>query len=277
MPKRKTSGSANKLEKGRGQGHGLDYTPFLYTREVPSRGLATRIKGWKTGRVHHFLSILERNYFYTLEWSPLIVDIREQFPLPLESTLKIAERLSIKHPFDPKAKEHAIVTTDFVIDVQAGGRTTLNARSTKYSNDLNDLRTIEKLEIERTYWQEQGVEWGIVTEREVPIELSKNVEWVHSALDASEAPGLTLQEIRFLEDELFLEMTAKPSATLAQVGMELDRRLGQRGGTALWVIRHLIATRRWEVDMTTIIVPNRPLKMMRTSQVLVSVGGDGNR
>ena len=213
--------------------------------------------------MHHLLSILELQYLYILEWSPLVVDIREQFPLPLEDTLKIAARLGVKHPFDPKAKEPAVVTTDFVIDVECSGIPALKARSTKYSNDLNDLRTLEKLEIERTYWCEQGVEWGIVTECEIPSGLAKNIEWIHSALDPSEGPGLTAADIAFLEGELFREISEKPTASLAQVGLELDSRSGLRGGTALWVVRHLIATRDWEVDMTNKIIPSHALKVTR--------------
>lgn len=37
--------------------------------------------------MHHFLSKLETNYFYWLDWSPIVSDIREQYPLlPLEET-----------------------------------------------------------------------------------------------------------------------------------------------------------------------------------------------
>jgi hypothetical protein len=274
MPKRKTSSSTSKLKKGLGQGHGQDYKPFLHPREVPSRGLATRIKGWKTGRAHYFLSKLERDYFFALEWSPIVRDIREQFPLPREATLRIAERLGIRHPRDPKTKEPVVMTTDFVIDVETGGSTTLKARSIKYSNDLNSLRTLEKLEIERTYWHEQGVEWGIVTECEVPTKLAKNVEWIHSALDPAEAPGLTPEDIPLLEKELHREVTANLTMSLARIGMELDKRLGLRGGTALWVVRHLIASRLWAVDMMAKIVPNEPLLMTRTT-ITAAMGGDG--
>jgi len=236
-------------------------------------GKSSRIKGWKTGRVHHFLSTLESNYFYVLEWSLLVLDIREQYPLPLDATQKIAERLSIKHPFNVKAKEPAVLTTDFLIDVENDGNTVLKARSIKYASDLNDLRTIEKLEIERTYWTEQGVDWGIVTEFEVPKDLAKNIEWLHSALDPSEAPGLSAKEIPFLENELYEQLAAKPTATLAQIGMEFDKRLGLRGGTALWVVRHLIASRQWEVDMMGRISPRQSLKVKRTAGVL-SVQGE---
>ena len=51
----------------------------------------TRIKGWKSGRVHHLLSLLELRWFYVLDWNLEVIDVREQYPLlPLEETLAIA-------------------------------------------------------------------------------------------------------------------------------------------------------------------------------------------
>ena len=49
----------NMIKEGRGQGHGSEYRLWLTIRDVPSQGLSTRFPGWKTGRVHHFLSQLE--------------------------------------------------------------------------------------------------------------------------------------------------------------------------------------------------------------------------
>jgi len=57
---------------------------------------------------------LERNYFYLTEYSDVVVDIREQFPLlPLEETIVIAEELGLKHPTNPKTQEPIVMTTDF--------------------------------------------------------------------------------------------------------------------------------------------------------------------
>src|SRR6267378_1536794 len=80
---------------------GRDYTPALGVRDVPSLGLTTRILGHKTGRVHILFSELETALFYTLEVTPSVIDIREQFALPLEETQVIAQVLAIHHPIDP--------------------------------------------------------------------------------------------------------------------------------------------------------------------------------
>jgi hypothetical protein len=50
-----------------------------------------RVQGWKTNRVHHFISNNELLYFFLLEWSDIVTDIREQYPLEVSSTLEIAK------------------------------------------------------------------------------------------------------------------------------------------------------------------------------------------
>lgn len=79
------------IKEGRGNGIGKDYIPWIRIQDLASLGRVTRVKGIKTDRQHELLSDMERNYFYLLEFSNNVVDIREQYPLlPLEDTLTIA-------------------------------------------------------------------------------------------------------------------------------------------------------------------------------------------
>ena len=156
----------NKLIKeGRGQGVGKDYKPWLFIQDVPSSGRATRLKGIKTGRQHEFLSDMESDYFYILEYSDSVVDIREQFPLlSQEETLLIANEAGINHPKSPQTGKHIIMTTDFLITKKGiNGENVELARTIKPKEDLLDRRVLEKFEIEKRYWQKRGIEWGIVT------------------------------------------------------------------------------------------------------------------
>lgn len=95
MAKRKRILDINEsLREGRGTGSGAQYKPWIKIQDVPSLGRATRIRGKKTGRQHEFLSDLETNYFYILEFSDEVVDIREQYPLlSLEDTILIAKEI----------------------------------------------------------------------------------------------------------------------------------------------------------------------------------------
>ncbi|HEV2707631.1 MAG TPA: TnsA endonuclease N-terminal domain-containing protein [Pyrinomonadaceae bacterium] len=119
-------------KEGRGIGTGADYIPYLLIHDVPSIGLASRVWGWKTRRVHHFLSRLELKFFYTLEWRPDVHDIREQFPLDLDETLAIADQLGVRHPRDPKTKDYVVMTSDFVLTIRKGFVEEQHVRAVKY-------------------------------------------------------------------------------------------------------------------------------------------------
>ena len=57
------------LKEGRGQGSGKDYKPWITIQDFPSKGRVSRTPGWRSDRVHHFMSDCELRYFYLLEWS----------------------------------------------------------------------------------------------------------------------------------------------------------------------------------------------------------------
>lgn len=167
MAKRKRETTKKQIVKrnkeGRGQGILEQYIPWIKIQDVGSKGLSTRIKGWKTNRIHHLLSKLELSCFYLFEWSREIFDIREQFPLDLDETKAIAEEIDIRHPTDPVTKELVVMTTDFLVTVKQSIDTIDIARTVKYAKNLNSKRTLEKFEIERIYWQNRGINWSIIT------------------------------------------------------------------------------------------------------------------
>ncbi len=256
-----------RIREGRGQGRGSDYKPWLLVQDVPSQGLATRIKGWKTKRVHHLLSNLELSYFYVLEWSPIVFDIREQYPLlPLEETLAIAEQCGIRHPTDPKTQEPVVMTTDFFITVPQSIEVIEQARALKTAKDLQSERTLEKLEIERRYWHNRNIDWGIVTEQEIPQALTKNIDWLHAFFRIEDLSPLSESEISRIATALTLRM-AQGNVVLTDLTAECDDKLGLQPGTALSVSRHLIANRRWLVDMNKPIQPSKSLVLLTTPSV----------
>lgn len=108
----------NRLKRGRGQGVGKDYIPYIqaHDNKVASEGWLTRHLGWKTGRIHHTLSEHERNYLHYLEWLDFVIDIREQYPLPLPKTEEIAERIGIKHAHLDEVP--VVMTTDFLLTLE---------------------------------------------------------------------------------------------------------------------------------------------------------------
>lgn len=278
MAKRKRDTTAamikNRLKEGRGQGKGANYSPWIHIQDVPSQGLSSRIKGWKTDRVHHLLSELETSFFYVLDWSPVVLDIREQFPpLPLKETLAIAEQCGVNHPTDPRTKEPVVMTTDFQVTVQQKTKIVEQARAIKCVKDLQSQRNLEKLEIERCYWKQRGIDWGIVTERDIPGTVAENVKWLHPFLHVTDLPSLTSHDVL----RIFTVMTPlvlQSQDSLADIAAICDDQLGLVHGLSLSVARHLLANRFWRVDMHQPIHPNRRLMLSSVMPIETAQGGE---
>lgn len=241
-----------KLKDGYGQGIGVDYKPWLVIQDVSSLGRSTRLKGIKIPRQYEFLSDLERNYFYLLEYSDSIVDIREQFALlPLEETIIIADELGIKHPAHPKTKEPIVMTTDFVVTKMEQGKPVNVARTLKYKDDLMDKRVIEKFELEREYWERKGIDWGIVTELEVPKEMAMNISFVHSYADLSSIEDFSeLSEADLDTFSIYLiSSLINEDVTVREACTCLDQVFYLAAGSGLTLFKHLIITKAIEVDL----------------------------
>jgi len=267
MAKRNRSINSSVIEKriaeGRGKGKGGSYNPWLHVQDVPTTGRAWRIKGWKTGRVHHLLSDHEHDYWLIADWSRKVVDIREQFPLPLEVTLEIARKIGIGHPADRK-RNPVVMTTDFLITVSTPAGNVDWARAVKPSSQLQVQRVIEKLEIERIYWKTQNISWGIVTEREMPRVLVNNIDYLHSHHEIADRIALPQNEIYDVAETL-TSLISQNSTSLKEATRLCDEKLGLQRGDSLTIARHLLATRQWLVDMNTPIDPGNPLTLLAVS------------
>jgi hypothetical protein len=250
LSKRKTGLTEKKVaemeKEGRGQGKGQNYQPWITIQDFPSNGLATRGKGWKTNRIHQFLSKLERDYFYFLEWNSSVVDIREQYPLNREDTWVIAEDKEIKHPTDPKTQVPIVMTTDFLITISNSEGTKHIARTIKPSKELENERTIEKFEVERSYWESRGIDWGIVTEKELPRELIENVEWLHSSYFKIE--NLPTAALKTYAEQM-KSFIKRSNTSIIEVVTEFDQKYQLETGMGLEILKHLIARKELAVDI----------------------------
>lgn len=267
---RVTKSDETKLKEGRGQGEGKNYTPWLMVHEVPSKGLSTMILGWKTGRVHHLLSLNERRYFYLAEWEDDVIDIREQFPLlPIEKTLSIAADLGIDHPINPKTKKPHVMTTDFVLTLKGTMGVYYLARAIKISDSLSDKRTREKLKIEELYWRDRQIPWCIVTEKEISFIKTSNINWLHPRRNP-DSLSVPKTMITVIQNALEERIAANPDYPLTDITQDLDLYFKLHRGTCLSVVRHILANKIWQVDMGVKINPDRPLNLLASSKMAIT-------
>ncbi len=158
MKSRKTDKS--RTAEKRGQGRLDKYTPWILIHEISSRGISWRILGAKTRRIHHLLSTLEKKMFLFLDYHPDVLDIREQYPLPLKETLAIADALNILH--GQIDNEPMVMTTDFLVDLP-------DKQIAIFVKPFSRItrRVMEKFQVERSYWASKNVQVIFCTENEI--------------------------------------------------------------------------------------------------------------
>ncbi|PFR25360.1 heteromeric transposase endonuclease subunit TnsA [Bacillus cereus] len=259
MAKRRSKGWTERkikryVQQGRGKGRLESYKPWLTIHDFSSKGLVSRVNGWKTNRVHHFFSNLELHLFYILEWSDEVIDIQEQFPLGRDRTMEIADQKGIVHPVDPKTKVLIVMTSDFLITIKKNNVIYKIVRSVKPRNQLQSKRVIDKLEIEREYWESVGIDWGIVTEEELPKILIQNIELFHPYYWIEALESLSTKQ-QILLRSILEERILNARGSILDVTQDFDKQLDLELGTGLLLLKNLIARKHILFNMNKKFVP----------------------
>jgi hypothetical protein len=164
-----------KIKRGRGKGEFEYYLPWIFPYELAGTGRGHKKRGWLIDRLYALLSDLELYFLINIEWEDdTIIDIREQYPLPIKDTLVIAKNFGYIHPSKDR-KENNVMSTDVFVIKEIGGTYKCFAYAVKPLEELKDKRVKEKLAIEAKYWEELGVPWNIITEENINIEQAKNL------------------------------------------------------------------------------------------------------
>ena len=194
----------NWINKGLGQGSGLDYQPFFFVRDVPSRGRSAIVEGLKIKRKHHYLSDIEYAYHVLAEYSYSVIEIREHYALlPREETLEIANELGISHPVFTSTGALRVQTSDLVLTVNNNGEQSLSVLCCKVFPDIDPtnpkaFRTLEKILIEKVYWERRNIPWTLVTDDMIPQNKFRNLDQFRFTMLAHEIDYLNRQTPEFL-------------------------------------------------------------------------------
>ena len=274
MSKRSFGWNESKYERyrkeHRGEGAKENYIPWLNIQDFPSRGRVARVSGIKTKRMHCLFSSLEINTFYLFDWSKKIIDIREQFPLlEVDETIEIAKTLGIAYPYDRESKFPIVMTTDFLLTVEKEDGLYSIARTVKPSSVLDEKRVIEKFEVERLYWAERNVDWGIVTEKEIPMDIVKNIQLFHSRYDYKIEP-ITCSDFGIIVTHLKQFLVSRGENAIQQSCFEFDEINSFPKGTSINMFRYLVARNELVVNLTV------PFNFKSSFNSIVSVPSEGS-
>jgi hypothetical protein len=219
--------------KTRGLGAGKEYLPFIYVNEMSSSGESVRVKSTTVGRVHHLLSGIELLAFLIFDWNSRTIDIREQYPLQIIDSLDICRQLGIRHPqMSGKLK---VVTTDLLIDLDDNSQLAI---AVKPSEQLSNTRTIEKLQIEKAYWEDRGVKWCIFTEQEISEAQRENLNWIRPYLDIETAAA---HELTSSDVDDVLWRLKEQTGRVMRLCSKLDDQYQLEPGFHVTVLRYAIA------------------------------------
>lgn len=234
---------ALKNKYGLGEGH--TYKPWLRVQDVKSQGVRSQIWGRKTKREHHMLSSIESEFFYLAEFCDSVIDIREQFPLlPLNISQKIASLIDVKHPTIPVTNTPNIITTDFLLTMEVQGKTVYKAISIKPERESNKQRVLEKIDIERVWWELLGVQFQYFTGNELTRIQSRNISWVTAPFRSAQSKFTDAQSrhaLSLLRQEKYLIVDIC-SIFVDEIAIEPE--------DAQNLLRYLIAEKLLTVDMS---------------------------
>lgn len=254
------------IKEGRGQGEGKDYKPWIKVTDFPSKGRSARVKGLKTGRVHHFLSDIQRRYFYLLEFDEanIISDIREFYPLlDFYDVVPDTQDLNIHYFKDKNTGYPYVFTTTFLITIKSSnGGVEYVARSLKAASELERKTTLEKMEIERRYWRAKSVHWSIVTEKEISSIKAKNIEWALSSMHAIFDMGFSAEEIIELGAAFFLRLQNNKNSSIGEIAKVFDIDYGLDEGMGLFLFRYLLAIKVVRLNM------DKPIDLSTSASIM---------
>jgi hypothetical protein len=227
------------------------------------------VYGYKSKRPHQLLSDGETNLFYIVEAHKDVTDLYEQKPLlDFELAIEIAIDLGIRYPED-RDRNAVVMTTDLVVEkIDCNGDTYYKAYSFKYSSDLDPAkkssrkrkRLLEKLQIEKTYWENLGVKYAVVTEKYAPKAKARN-------LCMARRSNEYLNQIKDVYDDFcshFLTQAEKQKFTPANsLIRSTNRDFGLSDEQALWSIYYGIWIDKIAIDHAYELNIGLPLRLRR--------------
>tara|TARA_R110000850_G_scaffold191091_20_gene317545 strand:+ start:1134 stop:1841 length:708 start_codon:yes stop_codon:yes gene_type:complete len=225
-----------------------------------------RAKSLVTGRVMHMVSEIEGAYLHLIDFTPGVVDIREQSLCDFEMTVDIARRLRVRHP---RAWEGHLVpmTTDFLVTFDdAWGRREL-ALSVKSEGELRGrkkARVFQKLAIEQLYHVAKGRSFLLVTDAGINPRVMSNLALLGEAFRSGSSEISDAEQSAF--ERAFprhekdgstirerIDVAALASGLPSQKAIDAFRR-------AVWSRRILIDLRQW-IRLNSEFVPTTDVNL----------------
>ena len=179
----------NELSKGHYVGQVQVWNSPKITRRHFFRGI-------KSGRNHHFLSDGEKRLGLVREALPETVNFFEQYPLwDIDRCIRISVEMGIKYPVDKDGEAYILSTDLFCLELDFKTKQ-VNKMARTYkpvasflteTNQANSVtRTLQKLELERRYYEEVHIPFVIETDLNISKVYADNLVWARKSAEYRE-------------------------------------------------------------------------------------------
>lgn len=126
------------------------------------------------------------------------------------------------------------MSTDFLVNTQDSTIPKF-AIQAKYADDLQDPRTLEKLELERRYWKNKS----ILTEMDIPKVVFENINWLYPAQREAIDEYVLIDRLDFYNKQFI----GNQNQTIIELTRKLDTAYEMEAGECLLELRQLMSHR----------------------------------
>ncbi|MGO4891852.1 TnsA endonuclease N-terminal domain-containing protein [Flavobacterium sp. W21_SRS_FM6] len=264
------------------------YKPWVSIRESKTHGRAHQIYSYKTGRSHKLLSDGEAGLFYILERQPDVIDILEQFPLNIATTMEIAVEQNTFHPsrFKDRKKYNNVLpactmTTDMLVVRQNKNKLNSEAYNFKYSKSLDSTktspisvaRTEKKIAIEREYWKTERIKFIQATEKCLNKALIHNLIYLRTFYLNYQQINISADFEQVICQKLFDVFQTQNALTIKQ-GLELVAvQLNITVQECECIFKKSIYEYKLPVNCYKLLVLDRPLSFVANAKEMITYVG----
>jgi hypothetical protein len=268
------------IRLGFGQGHGSRYQPWLKIRRKNSSPNSNQVVAWMPplGRTAHYFSRGEYHTALTLLWLG-VCDLREQYPLwpiahphPMEGArgaenmkfnwsrglLEIAHEAGIEHGVEFGTKIPYTATIDMLAMAPMDNGMKLVGISSKPIVDHDDEvkgRTLERLELERRYFEEINAGYFVTSSGVIPGLMAGQLEWWLDCSNLHCAPEL-IPMVEFFADRI----NKHNELSIAELVTEASSFLSIKLDAAWLLFKHCAWSQKIDIDPTIRVLTSHPVR-----------------
>lgn len=133
--------------------------------------------------------------------------------------------------------------SDFIIDIDKGHGVFEVTRTIKMKDVLLRERVIERFEIEREYWQRRDIDWGIVTEEEIPKITARNISYIHDYYNIQDFDVFREISSQYIGDLsiALLQRLLNNNRSICTIANEFDKDVHLPLGSSVTLFYYLLA------------------------------------